>query len=69
MMEAEVEPPEATEREKSVPVPESATECGLPEASSVMVRVPDRLPVAVGAKEMLKVQLATGTTVLPQVLD
>lgn len=30
--------------EKSVPVPESATVCGLPGASSLIVRVPLALP-------------------------
>jgi len=47
---------------KSSPVPESATECGLPCALSAMVRVPARLPEAVGAKVTLIVQLAPAAT-------
>ena len=34
--------------EKSIPVPESFTDCGLPLALSVMESVPVRVPVAVG---------------------
>lgn len=34
--------------EKSMPVPESFTDCGLPLALSVMESVPVRVPVAVG---------------------
>jgi len=38
------------ETEKSVPVPESGTDCGLPLTLSVMDRVPLCVPVAVGVK-------------------
>jgi hypothetical protein len=48
------------EIEKSipVPVPVSGIICGLPEPLSVMVRVPDCKPAAVGAKVTLILQLA-----------
>ena len=42
-----------------VPMPESATTCGLPGSLSVMVRVPVRLPVAVGVKTTLMLQERT----------
>ncbi len=46
------------EREKTgFPVPSSLTVCGLPAASSLRVNVPVRLPVPVGVKVMLTVQL------------
>jgi len=45
------------------PVPDSETVCGLLEALSVMVSVPEALPVAVGAKMTLMVQVPFGTTV------
>ena len=51
----------------AVPVPVKETFCGLPLALSVTIRVPDRLPVAVGVKVTLKVQLAPGATLTPQV--
>ena len=38
------------ETEKSVPVPESGTDCGLPLALSAMDSVPLCVPVAVGVK-------------------
>src|SRR3989449_4316436 len=44
------------------PVPASDTDCGLPGASSVMVTVAVRAPVAAGVKLMLIVQLAPGAT-------
>src|SRR5437899_7366918 len=44
------------------PVPVSNTDCGLPGASSVMVTVAVRAPVAAGVKLMLNVQLAPGAT-------
>ena len=47
---AEAEPPVAVTTEKSVPIPESETVCGLPEELSAMERAPVRLPVAVGVK-------------------
>src|SRR5947209_3062997 len=45
-----------------MPVPASDTDCGLPGASSVMVTVAVRAPVAAGVKLMLIVQLAPGAT-------
>ena len=65
-MVAEVEqlPPEgqlapvAAAREKSVPVPVSETECGLPGALSVIVTEAVRLPVADGVNVTLMEQLA-----------
>lgn len=66
---AVVEPPVAAAREKSVALPVRATVCGLPLALSVMVSEPVRLPLVEGANVTLKVQLAAGATVLPQVLD
>src|SRR5207302_790932 len=46
----------------AMPVPASDTDCGLPGASSVMVTVAVRAPVAAGVKLMLIVQLALGAT-------
>src|SRR5437899_2511995 len=46
----------------AMPVPASDTDCGLPGASSVMVTVAVRAPVAAGLKLMLIVQLAPGAT-------
>src|SRR3989449_5291968 len=46
----------------TIPVPASDTNCGLPAASSVMVTVAARAPVAAGVKLMLIVQLAPGAT-------
>ena len=67
---AELEPPEAmpSASEGFPPVPESATACGLSGASSVIVRVPVRLPLAVGVKVTLTVQLALGPSDAPQLL-
>src|SRR2546425_11858919 len=45
-----------------MPIPTSDTNCGLPAASSVMVTVAVRAPVASGGKLMLIVQLAPGAT-------
>src|SRR5260370_741630 len=61
------------ESEKSLvvvlePVPVRLTDCGLPEALSVMFRVPVRVPEAVGVKVTLMLQLAPAATELPQVL-
>jgi len=53
---AEVEPPEATPMEKSVPVPVRETDCGLSLALSVMVTAAERFPVAVGVNVKLMVQ-------------
>ena len=60
--------PEATLRVKSSPEPDTATVCGLLLASSATLRVPDRLPTAVGVKVTLMVQLAPAPTELPQLL-
>src|SRR2546427_30905 len=46
----------------AMPIPASDTDCGLPGASSVMVTVAVRAPVAAGVKLMLIVQLAPGAT-------
>src|SRR6202521_5998839 len=51
-----------------VPLPVRLTVCGLPVALSVMVMVPGRLPVAVGVKVTVMVQLAAAATDVPQVL-
>jgi len=45
-----------------------ATVCGLPVALSVTVMVPGWLPVAVGVKVTVMVQLAPAATEVPQVL-
>src|SRR5256712_666884 len=52
----------------AVPVPVRLTMCGLPAALSVMVIAPVRVPVAVGVKVTLMVQLAPAATEVPQVL-
>jgi hypothetical protein len=49
-----------------VPVPERLTICGLPLALSVMVTAPLRVPVAVGVKVTLIVQLFPAATLVPQ---
>src|SRR6266852_1451084 len=54
--------------EEAVPVPVRLTVCGLPLASSLMVMLPVRVPVAVGVKVTLMLQLAPAATALPQVL-
>src|SRR3989442_13330138 len=46
----------------TMPVPASDTDCGLPGASSVIVTVAVRAPVAAGVKLMLIAQLAPGAT-------
>lgn len=52
----------------ATPVPVSATVCGLSAALSVMVTLAARVPVAVGPKITLIVQLAPAATELPHVL-
>ena len=52
----------------AVPVPERLTVWGLPLALSVMLSEAVRLPLAVGLKVTLTVQLAPAATELPQVL-
>jgi hypothetical protein len=49
------------------PMPLRETVCGLPGASSVIERVPFRLPGEVGVKETLMVQLAPEVRLEPQV--
>ena len=65
---AELELPVAIPRPRDAfpPVPESDTVCGLPEALSVIVRVPLRLPDALGVKVTVTVQLPLGPITLPQ---
>ena len=50
-----------------VPIPLSGTCCGLPEALSVTLRAALRVPLAVGLKVTLIVQLAAAASELPQV--
>ena len=50
------------------PVPLKLTLCGLPTASLTTVIVPVRVPLAVGVKVILMVQLAAGASVMPQVV-
>jgi len=52
----------------AVPVPDRETVWGLPDALSVMVRVPLREPVAVGVKVTLTVQVLLAARVVPQLL-
>jgi hypothetical protein len=52
----------------AVPAPERATVWGLPLALSVILSEAARLPLAVGVKVTLIVQLAAAATELPQVL-
>ena len=52
----------------ATPVPVRLTVCGLPVALSVTVIVPGWLPVAVGVKVTVMVQLAAAATDAPQVL-
>src|SRR2546427_1397287 len=51
--------------EKSVPIPVRAIACGAPGALSAMVMAPFRVPVAVGVKMTLMVQLAPAATLVP----
>ena len=51
-----------------VPVPARLTCCGLPPALSVMFKVAERLPLAVGVKVTLNVQLAPAPNATPQLL-
>ncbi len=53
---------------KSIPVPISATVCGLPGALSEMVMLPLRAPPAVGVNVTLIAQLAPAATLAPQLL-
>jgi hypothetical protein len=60
---------EAGATEKSSPVPESDTVCGLFPAPSVMVSVPVLEPLAVGSKNTPTEQLAPTVKVVPQVFN
>ena len=51
-----------------IPVPVRLTCCGLPPALSVIFRVAERLPLAVGVKVTVNVQLAPAATEVPQLL-
>ena len=62
-----MEAPLAGPREKSVPLPDKETVCGLLDASSVTVILAVRLPAAVGLKVTLTVQFALAATLVPQV--
>jgi hypothetical protein len=68
LMIAVLEPPVATSIVKSLPVPFSATACGLPEALSVIVTLAARFPAAVGLKVTLMEQFAPAATLPPHVL-
>lgn len=59
---------EAGPSTKSAPEPVRDTACGLPEALSVSVSEPERVPEAVGANVTVKVQDALEATLAPQVL-
>src|SRR5581483_5132910 len=50
-----------------VPVPVNVIDCGLPLALSVMLILPVRVPVAVGEKVTLMLQLAPAANEAPQV--
>jgi hypothetical protein len=51
----------------TVPVPVTLTVCGLPAALSVIDNVPVRVPLCVGLKVTLMVQLASAARLEPQV--
>jgi hypothetical protein len=51
----------------AVPVPVRPTDCVLPLALSPIVIAPVRVPVVVGVKVMLIVQLAPAVRLVPQV--
>jgi len=51
-----------TPTEKSTPVPPRLTACGLPEPLSVMLRIPDWAPAALGRKAMETVQVPVGAS-------
>ena len=59
------EPGVAAATPKSMPLPVSVNECGLPGALSVIVTVAPRAPVAVAFNVTLTTQLAPGATVAP----
>ena len=49
----------------AIPVPVSVTVCGLPGALSLMLRVPVRVPLAVGEKVITTKQLLIGGRIFP----
>ena len=57
-----------TDGNTASPVPLKATDWGLPEASSVKLKVPERAPEAVGVKVTCTMQLAAAAKVLPHVV-
>lgn len=58
----------ASEATGAPPLPDSAIDCGLPVASSVMLIDADRTPPAVGVNDGVIEQFAPDATVDPQVL-
>jgi hypothetical protein len=56
-----------TGAEAAAPVPVRLTDCGLPEVLSAMLKVPVRVPDAVGVNVVLIVQFAPTATEVPQV--
>ena len=62
---AVAEPPGARPTEKSVPVPVSPTDCGLPGALSVNVNDAVSAPVALGVNVTLTEQVALTATIAP----
>ena len=52
----------------AMPVPVELIVCGLPPALSLMVNAPVRVPLAVGVKVTLTVQLELVATLAPQLL-
>ena len=58
----------STARLKSEPVPDKATDCGLPAALSLTIRDPVRLPLAVGKNAILIVQREPASRLLGHVL-
>jgi hypothetical protein len=55
--------------EKSCPVPERGTVCGLLLALSVTLKTPFLVPLVVGSKDTPIEQVAPGTTLFPQELS
>ena len=61
--------PGDVDREKSIPVPERLTFCGLPAALSTMDSVPVRVPLADGLNVTSSEQFAPAARLAPQVFD
>lgn len=53
----------------NVPVPDMLTVCGLPAPLDVMVRVPVRVPVALGVNPMFTVQVDPEESEVAQVFE